>query len=64
LGRLKYANTVNGGGPYIQRHAGGGASVVFADGHAAHSPGARIVGGRALPYERPIVDPAKKLPPS
>jgi prepilin-type N-terminal cleavage/methylation domain-containing protein/prepilin-type processing-associated H-X9-DG protein len=64
LGRLKYANTLSGSGPYIQRHSGGGASVVFADGHAAHLPGSKIVGGRSLPYERPIVDPAKKLPPN
>jgi prepilin-type N-terminal cleavage/methylation domain-containing protein/prepilin-type processing-associated H-X9-DG protein len=63
LGRLKYANTQNWTGPFIQRHAGGGASVVFADGHAAHIPGAKIVGGTDMPFERPIVRPNHKLPP-
>jgi prepilin-type N-terminal cleavage/methylation domain-containing protein/prepilin-type processing-associated H-X9-DG protein len=63
LGRLKYANTPSSGKPFTQRHAGGGASVVFADGHAAFVPGAKIVGGRSLPYERPIVNPSQQLPP-
>jgi prepilin-type N-terminal cleavage/methylation domain-containing protein/prepilin-type processing-associated H-X9-DG protein len=64
LARLKCANAAAYNGPKcIYRHPGGGASVVFADGHAAHVPGAKIVGGRDLPYERPIVNPAQKLPP-
>jgi prepilin-type N-terminal cleavage/methylation domain-containing protein/prepilin-type processing-associated H-X9-DG protein len=65
LGRLKYAN--NSGwtkGPFVTRHLGGGASVVFADGHAGHIPGARIVGGLNMPFERPIVYPGQHLPPS
>jgi len=64
LARLKCANAKDYNGPTcIQRHSGGGASVVFADGHAAHIPGGKIVGGKDLPYERPIVNPAKPLPP-
>jgi len=64
LARLKCANTKDYNGPTcIQRHSGGGTSVVFADGHAAFIPGGKIVGGRDLPYERPIVNPLKPLPP-
>jgi prepilin-type N-terminal cleavage/methylation domain-containing protein/prepilin-type processing-associated H-X9-DG protein len=65
LGRLKYANTPTWAakGPFVQRHAGGGCSVVFADGHAAHIPGGKIVGGANMPYEYPIVRPNHKLPP-
>jgi prepilin-type N-terminal cleavage/methylation domain-containing protein/prepilin-type processing-associated H-X9-DG protein len=65
LGRLKYANKVGWDGKtgFVHRHTGGGASVVFADGHAAHIPGGKIVGGTNLPYEYPIVRPDHKLPP-
>jgi prepilin-type N-terminal cleavage/methylation domain-containing protein/prepilin-type processing-associated H-X9-DG protein len=64
LGRLKYANTTTWAKePYIPRHGSGGASVVFADGHAAHIPGAKIRGGTNMPYEYPIVRPDHKLPP-
>jgi prepilin-type N-terminal cleavage/methylation domain-containing protein/prepilin-type processing-associated H-X9-DG protein len=65
LGRMKYANTPTWAakGPFVQRHMGGGCSVVFADGHAAHIPGGKIVGGANMPYEYPIVRPDHKLPP-
>jgi prepilin-type N-terminal cleavage/methylation domain-containing protein/prepilin-type processing-associated H-X9-DG protein len=41
------------------RHPGGGANVVFADCHAAFISGNRIRGGIDLPYEWPVIDPAK-----
>jgi prepilin-type N-terminal cleavage/methylation domain-containing protein/prepilin-type processing-associated H-X9-DG protein len=65
LGRLKYANTPTWAakGPFVPRHGSGGASVVFADGHAAHIPGGKIVGGTNMPFEYPIVRPDHKLPP-
>jgi prepilin-type N-terminal cleavage/methylation domain-containing protein/prepilin-type processing-associated H-X9-DG protein len=63
LGRMKYANSPGWSGPWVQRHGSGGASVVFADGHAAHIPGGKIVGGANMPYEYPIVKPDHHLPP-
>jgi prepilin-type N-terminal cleavage/methylation domain-containing protein/prepilin-type processing-associated H-X9-DG protein len=58
--RLKCANAYPTGNQCPYRHTGGGASVVFADGHAAFVPGGRIRGGRALPYEWPVVNPGKE----
>jgi prepilin-type processing-associated H-X9-DG protein len=61
---MKYANTgAAGRAPYLSRHGSGGASVVFADGHAAHVPGPKIRGGANMPYEYPTVNPSKPLPP-
>jgi prepilin-type N-terminal cleavage/methylation domain-containing protein/prepilin-type processing-associated H-X9-DG protein len=65
LARLLCANSKEYNGPTcVERHSGGGTSIVYADGHAGHMPGSKIVGGANLPYERPIVRPWHKLPPN
>jgi prepilin-type N-terminal cleavage/methylation domain-containing protein/prepilin-type processing-associated H-X9-DG protein len=58
--RLKCAAAYPSPGKCPHRHPGGGASVVFADGHASFIPGGRIRGGNALPYEWPVVNPTKQ----
>lgn len=61
--RIKCANGYSAGtgtfGVCNHRHQGGGANVVFADGHAKNVPGGRINGGVDLPCERPVIRPDK-----
>ena len=60
--RIKCSNGYGRGRPFgvcNYRHADGGASVVFVDGHAAHIPGKKILGGVDLPCEWPVIRPEK-----
>lgn len=62
--RIKCANGYWGapqGGfnPCRYRHPEGGANIVYADGHARFQVGKRILGGRDLPCELPVVYPVK-----
>jgi len=45
------------------RHLGGGANVVFADGHAKFIPGGKILGGVDMPCENPVINPNKPVCP-